>query len=66
MKIISARHLHEWDKATIEAQNISSDMLMERASVAFVRAVMKTHAAEHHFVIVCGIGNNGGDGFCIA
>lgn len=66
MKIISARHLHEWDKATIEAQNISSDMLMERASVAFVRAVLKTHAAEHHFVIVCGIGNNGGDGFCIA
>lgn len=66
MNIYSAQQIHALDAATLELQGISSDMLMERAAVQFVHLLLKNHASTRHFVIACGIGNNGGDGLCIA
>ena len=40
MKILSEAQLHEWDAYTILEQDISSDMLMERAAIAFTNSLL--------------------------
>lgn len=66
MKILSAAQLHEWDAYTILEQDISSDMLMERAAIAFTNSLLPHLGFNEKIGIVCGPGNNGGDGLCIA
>lgn len=66
MKIFSAQQMHEWDAATIAEQQLTSDMLMERAAVACCNAIVQITPETKHFVIAAGTGNNGGDGLCIA
>lgn len=55
------------DKATIDAGTPSLE-LMERAGGAVARAAVKMAGGAYgrRFVIVCGKGNNGGDGFVAA
>ncbi|MDF7814528.1 NAD(P)H-hydrate dehydratase [Hymenobacter sp. YC55] len=68
MKILSAAQTHAADQATIEAANIRSDELMERAATTFSEWLMdrvgQEAAGEVH--IFCGPGNNGGDGLVVA
>jgi len=67
MKIFSAKQVYEADKRTIEKQGISSDALMERASVELFRwldATLQNFGGTIH--LFCGIGNNGGDGLALA
>ena len=64
-KIISANQTKETDNYTIKKEYISSLELMERASLAFVSAIENTIYNYQKIAIVCGIGNNGGDGFAI-
>jgi NAD(P)H-hydrate epimerase len=66
-KILSAPQIRALDQQTIALEPISSSDLMERASRAFFQAF------EHNFpnfdqsiLVVCGSGNNGGDGLAIA
>lgn len=66
MKIFTAAQLHEWDQATILEQDISADMLMERAAVAFTQTLLPHLKGSDTIAIICGTGNNGGDGLCIA
>ena len=66
MKILSAKQQHELDQLTMEKEPISSIDLMERASVAFTEALMKHCEGVQTVAVVCGIGNNGGDGLAIA
>lgn len=66
MKILSAQQIKEADKATIENEPIASIDLMERAATACFDWIMECFVAEQHFAIVCGTGNNGGDGLAIA
>jgi hydroxyethylthiazole kinase-like uncharacterized protein yjeF len=66
MKILSAQQIREADKATIENEPIASIDLMERAATACFDWLMECFAAEQRFAIVCGTGNNGGDGLAIA
>lgn len=68
VKILSAAQTRAADQATIQAANIRSDELMERAATAFSEWLMdrlgREAAGEVH--VFCGPGNNGGDGLVVA
>ncbi|WP_339606334.1 NAD(P)H-hydrate epimerase, partial [uncultured Roseivirga sp.] len=66
IKILSAEQIRKWDLFTIKNEPISSIDLMERASEAFVQLFLTEVESSHEIDIVCGPGNNGGDGFVIA
>ena len=67
MKILTAAEMREVDRLTIE-RGIPGLILMENAGSRTVDFLLKTFQPlkEHRVVIVCGKGNNGGDGFVIA
>ncbi|NOQ70788.1 MAG: NAD(P)H-hydrate dehydratase [Crocinitomix sp.] len=54
-----------WDAYTIEHSPISSLDLMERAAIACCKKLIGSYAFES-ISLVCGKGNNGGDGLAIA
>ena len=64
--LYTAEQTRELDRVTIEDFEVSGTILMERAgAVAF--EILKEHWPEaKHLCIVCGTGNNGGDGFVVA
>lgn len=64
--VLPAADIQAWDRYTIEHGNISSYDLMERAAKACSRELMRRWKNETPFVILCGRGNNGGDGLAIA
>jgi len=68
MKILSAAQTRAADQATIQAQNISSADLMERAATACTEWLFEnlTPGYDTVFHLFCGPGNNGGDGLVIA
>ncbi|HVA98969.1 MAG TPA: NAD(P)H-hydrate dehydratase [Bacteroidia bacterium] len=66
MKILSAKQLREADEFTILNNSITSVDLMERAANACVDWIL-THIEKNNSIkIICGWGNNGGDGLAIA
>lgn len=65
MKILTASQIKSCDITTIE-QGISSINLMEKASGFCVRWIEEHFNVTDKFLIFCGTGNNGGDGFAIA
>lgn len=68
MKILTAAETREIDRLTTERYGVPSLTLMENAgrSVAdFIRARFPSFARRKVFVL-CGKGNNGGDGFVVA
>jgi len=65
MKILTADQIKSCDSATIQ-KGISSINLMERAAKACVDWIKNTFDSAEKFLIFCGNGNNGGDGFAIA
>ncbi len=66
MKILSATQIRALDAYTIEHEPIDSINLMERASASFVEWFIQKFPAPLPVKIVCGVGNNGGDGLAIA
>ncbi|MDX2196247.1 MAG: NAD(P)H-hydrate dehydratase [Cytophagales bacterium] len=67
IKILSASQSKAWDKYTIDHTQIKSIDLMERAAQACAEWILIRHnafAPPYH--IICGTGNNGGDGLAIA
>ena len=66
--ITAPDQVHAWDAQTIAAQNITSLQLMERAARAFVDHFTERYPPDSYEVIdiLCGPGNNGGDGAAIA
>ena len=64
-KIPTANELRAWDAYTI-AHGVNSIDLMERAAEVFSTWYLRHHNPHHRIAIVCGKGNNGGDGFAIA
>ncbi|WP_317898476.1 NAD(P)H-hydrate dehydratase [Aurantibacillus circumpalustris] len=66
MKILSAEKTKELDQYTIEHEPVKSIDLMERAARSCVSRLLKLADINSEFWIVCGKGNNGGDGLAIA
>jgi NAD(P)H-hydrate epimerase len=65
MKIVTAAEMREIDRTTIEEYGIPSLVLMERAGLA-VAAKVKEVCAGRKVLVLCGSGNNGGDGLVAA
>lgn len=66
MKILSLAQIREADQYTIDKEPIPSIDLMERAAIACVNWIAERYDVQTEFKIVCGQGNNGGDGLAIA
>ncbi len=66
MKILKAEQIRAWDQATITAAGTGSLALMEQAARACTDWLVTHYSADTPFIIVCGTGNNGGDGLAIA
>jgi NAD(P)H-hydrate epimerase len=67
MKICSAAQIRELDAYTIKHEPISSLDLMERAAACFTQWLIQTYPNQQQPVhIICGIGNNAGDGLVAA
>ncbi|MCO5271650.1 MAG: NAD(P)H-hydrate dehydratase [Cyclobacteriaceae bacterium] len=66
LKILNTSEIREWDAYTIKNEPIASIDLMERACVAFVQWFAARFKPHKRIGIVCGTGNNGGDGLGIA
>ena len=68
MKILTAAEMREVDRLTSKKARVPSLKLMENAgkSVAeFIQARLPD-GKRRHVIVVCGKGNNGGDGFVCA
>ena len=65
--LLTSAQLQKADIFTIQQQGISSAELMERAAVGFVKSFKKAFPErKNNIAILCGQGNNGGDGLAIA
>lgn len=66
MKIFTSELIREIDKATCEAQGISSLDLMERAASAACSEIIARFNPSQRMVVFAGPGNNGGDALAVA
>ncbi|MFN2445788.1 MAG: NAD(P)H-hydrate dehydratase [Vicinamibacterales bacterium] len=68
MRILNAGQMREADRRTIEDIGIPSLVLMENAGRQVVAAMESIYSdlANWDVALVCGKGNNGGDGFVVA
>ena len=66
MKIFTTAQIHACDAYTINAARIRSADLMERAAGKCVAWMKDQLPRDTLFVVLCGTGNNGGDGLAIA
>ena len=68
MRVLNASQMREADRRTIEGLGIPSAVLMEQAGRAVVRAMDDAFGdlTRRRIGVLCGRGNNGGDGFVIA
>ena len=66
MKIVSAAEMRDIDRATSERFGVPSNTLMENAGSAVARFILADYPQAERLGVVCGKGNNGGDGFVVA
>ncbi|MGE0862697.1 MAG: NAD(P)H-hydrate dehydratase [Vicinamibacterales bacterium] len=68
MRILNADQMREADRRTIQDIGLASLVLMENAGRQVVAAIESLYPdlADRQVAIVCGKGNNGGDGFVVA
>lgn len=66
MKIVSAAEMREIDRVTSERFGVPSLKLMENAGTAVARFILSEYPQAERVGILCGKGNNGGDGFVVA
>ena len=67
MRILNAAQMREADRFTIEDIGIPSLVLMENAGRQVVAAMEAAYEArlDGRVAVLCGRGNNGGDGFVV-
>ena len=68
MKILTAAQMQRVDRLTSERYGVPSLTLMENAGVGVVEFLERRFAPleQHRIAILCGRGNNGGDGLVVA
>src|SRR6478609_9437658 len=68
MRVLNSAQMREADRRTIEEIGIPSLVLMENAGRQVVAAIEAVHSdlLEGQVAVLCGRGNNGGDGFVVA
>ena len=66
MKIVSASEMRQIDRVTSERFCVSSLTLMENAGTAVAEFVATHYPSAKSIGVICGKGNNGGDGFVVA
>jgi hydroxyethylthiazole kinase-like uncharacterized protein yjeF len=66
MKILTAEEMGAVDRRTVEEFGVSLESLMERAGNAVAAFCLRQYGAMSPVVVLCGKGNNGGDGFVAA
>lgn len=64
MRVATSEIMRNIDKATIEEIGIPGIVLMENAALKVLKHLELDK--YNNYVVVCGVGNNGGDGFVIA
>lgn len=68
VKILKPKQMARWDHLTMDRYGISGRTLMGRAAQACLDVMRERdpRCAQKPIVILCGPGNNGGDGFALA
>jgi len=68
LKVLTAEQMREADRLTTEIYKIPGLILMENAGISMVRAIEEEFgpAAGKRIIVLCGKGNNGGDGAVVA
>lgn len=66
MKIVAASEMREIDRVTSERFGVPSLNLMENAGTAVADFVVTRYPSAFRIGVICGKGNNGGDGFVAA
>jgi hydroxyethylthiazole kinase-like uncharacterized protein yjeF len=66
MKIVTSSEMREIDRVTSEHFGVPSLALMENAGTAVAEFAMAEYPRARTFGVICGKGNNGGDGFVVA
>ena len=68
MRVLNTRQMREADRRTIDEIGIPSIVLMENAGRQAVAAMEAAFddLSTSHVAVICGRGNNGGDGFVVA
>jgi NAD(P)H-hydrate epimerase len=67
-RVLTSEEMRWCDITTIQKHGIAGSLLMEHAGQGAAEIIKRFYAplSEKHILIVCGKGNNGGDGFVIA
>lgn len=63
--ILTSHEMKQLDLITIEEIGVPSAVLMEKAALGVIKAVNNSIPSPERILIVCGTGNNGGDGIAI-
>ncbi|MDX1583802.1 MAG: NAD(P)H-hydrate epimerase, partial [Thermoanaerobaculia bacterium] len=66
MKILTSEEMASIDRRSIETYGIPSIVLMENAASGVAEAIVENYPGARSTLVVCGTGNNGGDGFAVA
>lgn len=66
MRALLADEMRAVDRRAIDELGIPGPVLMENAAIGLADAIGENFPAARRVVIVCGPGNNGGDGFALA
>jgi hydroxyethylthiazole kinase-like uncharacterized protein yjeF len=64
--VLSAAAMREVDRAAIERLGVPGPVLMENAAIGVADAIGEVYPEAESAVVVCGPGNNGGDGLAVA
>jgi NAD(P)H-hydrate epimerase len=68
-KVLTAEQMREVDRLTVEQHGIPSIILMENAAHAVARVISEKlggSVKEKSILVLCGPGNNGGDGAALS
>ncbi|MFL6040420.1 MAG: NAD(P)H-hydrate epimerase, partial [Gaiellales bacterium] len=66
LPLYSADEMRALDSRAIEELGIPGAVLMERAGLAAAHELLARYPQARRVAVVCGAGNNGGDGFVVA